>query len=323
MGPKLLYSLPALALALLALILAVVGLSRSGEPDKTASAQASVVKQQAAAQHRYWVVTQAAAEGDKLNAADLAVVSSSTPIPGAIDADQKVAGKVLQRQVRPGELLTQNLFEPGSHLSSLLPIGQRAMAIPVDAVSGAGNLLRPGDHVDVISAFHQSPDNKGPAVLAVLKDIPVLAVHGFMEGQTPSKNDNNRNHNDTVVLSVSEKQLPKLLMASTSGKIRLAIRANRDGADGDVTPSMDVVQHADAARPMNAVQKLPAAEVKAAPVADSVASGSGQAPTSAPLYFDDLFPKAEKKPVHHAAPRPRGQRVEVFEGAETRSAYVR
>ena len=46
-------------------------------------------------------------------------------------------------------------------------------------------------------------------------------------------------------------------------------------------------------------------------------------PQQKPFYFDDFFPESEK-PAPAAAPKPSpGQRVQVFEGAESRSTYVR
>lgn len=295
MGSKLLYSLPALLLALLALILAVVGLSQSSKSEKAGSQPARQQTQQAADQFHYWVLTQPLKAGDTLSTDQLAVVSSPTAVPGAIGSDTRVAGRRVARFSRPGELLTKSLFEPGGSLPSMLPPGQRAMAIKVDDVSGAGGLLQPGDTVDVVTAFRHSQNKKGPAALITLRGITVLAVHGRLSGESGKKNDNRR-HNDTVVLAVPRDKIPRLLLASSEGQVRLAVVARRKAAQANGT--------------------------SARVVASSQDNASNGNKTAGPFYFNDFFPAPRHKPatvVHH---RPRGYRVQVFEGAETRSTYV-
>ena len=52
------------------------------------------------------------------------------------------------------------------------------------------------------------------------------------------------------------------------------------------------------------------------------ALAAAEEPEQKPFYFDDFFPEREK-PAPAAAPKPSpGQRVQVFEGAESRSTYV-
>ena len=78
MGSRLLYMLPALAVALVALILALVGLSRDPAPSlvvREASPEGQV-RDQEAPSYRYWVVTESLNIGDTLDEEALAVVSS-------------------------------------------------------------------------------------------------------------------------------------------------------------------------------------------------------------------------------------------------------
>ena len=88
MGSKILYMLPALVLALLALILAVVGLSRDPEPVTiTPSDAASQTDQEEAApSYEYWVLRQPLNAGDTLGEDSLAVVTSPTQISDALGA---------------------------------------------------------------------------------------------------------------------------------------------------------------------------------------------------------------------------------------------
>ena len=98
MGSRLLYMLPALAVALVALILALVGLSRDPAPSLVVRDNASgeEVRDQETPSYRYWVVTESLNIGDSLDEEALAVVSSPAPIPNVLTADEKVVGKELR-----------------------------------------------------------------------------------------------------------------------------------------------------------------------------------------------------------------------------------
>jgi|TARA_Y100000782_G_scaffold93743_1_gene103773 pilus assembly protein CpaB len=299
MGSKILYMLPALVLALLALILAVVGLSRDPEPVTITSPETTdqAGQEQAAPSYEYWVLRQPMNAGDTLVEDSLAVVTSPTQITDALSAEEAVIGRELRRYARPGELLSNHHLESGGSLPANLPEGQRAIAIAVDDVVSAGGLLQPGDRVDVVTAFRRS-DKDAPVALVMLRDVPVLAVYGSLSAGNDDAEDAARRRNNTAVLSVPEERVSALMLASSEGKIRLAVVAG----DRDPTPSGD-----QGAPGGDGDQALAAAEV----------------PEPKPFYFDDFFPEREK-PAPAAAPKPSpGQRVQVFEGAESRSTYVR
>ena len=326
MGSKLLYSLPALVLALLALIIAVVGLSQNSKPENPDAMRAKQSAAQDSQRFHYWVVTKSLKIGDKLSPDQLAVVASPTEIPGAVSADVKVAGREVERFSRPGELLTNNFFNAGGSLPSALPPGQRAMAIQINDISGVGGLLRPGDTVDVVTAFRQSENKKGAAALVMMHNITVLAVHGQLSRDSDKKTSS-EHRNDTVVLSVPKGKVPELLLASSQGEIRLAVVARAPAADSFQEDNPVAVRQRDTAA--LAGSSTSGKSSSAAVVANDVKAGqsgdgekAGDANSNKPFYFNDFFP-AEQKPapaVHH---RPRGYRVQVFEGAETRSTYVR
>lgn len=290
MGSKILYMLPALVLAFLALVLALVGLSRDPEPVTVTAAETTgqADQEQAAPSYEYWVLRQPLNAGEALSEENLAVVTSPTQISDALSAEQDVFGRELRRYARPGELLSNHHLESGGSLPANLPAGQRAIAIAVDDVVGAGGLLQPGDRVDVVTAFRRS-DKDAPVALVMLRDVPVLAVYGSLSAAADDSEENARRRNNTAVLSVPEERVSALMLASSEGKVRLAVVA------GDTDEAED-----------NTEQALAAAEEL----------------EQKPFYFDDFFPEREK-PAPAAAPKPSpGQRVQVFEGAESRSTYV-
>ena len=299
MGSKILYMLPALVLAFLALVLALVGLSRDPEPVTVTSPDTTqqADQEQAAPSYEYWVLRQPLNAGEALSEENLAVVTSPTQISDALSADEAVIGREMRRYARPGELLSNHHLESGGSLPANLPQGQRAIAIAVDDVVGAGGLLQPGDRVDVVTAFRRS-DKDAPVALVMLRDVPVLAVYGSLSAGADDAEETARRRNNTAVLSVPEERVSALMLASSEGKVRLAVVAGEPGETlaGDTDESAD-----------NTEQALAAAEE----------------PEQKPFYFDDFFPEREK-PAPAAAPKPSpGQRVQVFEGAESRSTYVR
>ncbi|HBM22886.1 MAG TPA: Flp pilus assembly protein CpaB [Alcanivorax sp.] len=298
MGSKILYMLPALVLAFLALVLALVGLSRDPEPVTVASTDTTgqADREQATPSYEYWVLRQPLSAGEALSEENLAVVTSPTQISDALSAEEDVFGRELRRYARPGELLSSHHLESGGSLPANLPEGQRAIAIGVDDVVGAGGLLQPGDRVDVVTAFRRS-DKDAPVALVMLRDVPVLAVYGSLSAGADDAEETARRRNNTAVLSVPEDRVSALMLASSEGKVRLAVVA---GERGDTLAGDTDEPAGDGEQALAAAEE---AEQK-------------------PFYFDDFFPEREK-PAPAAAPKPSpGQRVQVFEGAESRSTYV-
>ncbi|GAA5129407.1 Flp pilus assembly protein CpaB [Alloalcanivorax gelatiniphagus] len=320
MGSKLLYTLPALGLAFLALVLALIGLSQGPESSAPQVTGRKADTTEQAPVHRYWVVRESVPVGATLTEDKLGVVSSPTPIPEALAADQPVAGKEVKRLARAGELLSAHHLEAGGNLPASLPEGHRAIAIAVDNVVGAGGLLQPGDRVDVVTAFRRS-DKDNPVALVMLRGITVLAVKGALSAAEQS--DDNR-RNDTVVLSVPEEKVSALMLASSQGQVRLAVVADQEPAADQQPEDQQLADRQSTDQESTEQQRTadtatPPSQVGPAPrVVASDESGPDQ-----PFYFDDFFPEPSKA----AAPaKPRaspGRRVQVLEGPEMRSTYVR
>ncbi|MGB2247519.1 MAG: Flp pilus assembly protein CpaB [Alcanivorax sediminis] len=279
MGSRLLYMLPALVVALVALILAVVGLSRNPASSLAVAPddKARAAQEQQAPAFRYWVVTESLNIGDELTEDSLAVVSSPAPIANVLTADEDVVGKELRQFARPGELLSRNHLEPGGTLPGTLPAGYRALAVAVDDVVMAGGLVTPGDLVDVVVAFRKGDGERdNPAAMVLLSNVQVLAVKGAMAEAQSGQDREQQRRNNTVVLAVPSDKMPAVLLAEEEGALRLAVVASKDKS--------------------------------------LAAGGSGK-----PVYYRDLFP-GKSAPVRKSAP---GQRVEVYEGSDSRSTYVR
>jgi len=91
-----------------------------------------------------------------------------------------LAGTIAIVPIRQGEQLTRNkVSEPNMRtgLSPQIAPGKRAVAVPVNEVSGVGKLLKPGDRVDLIAVMDTGAGTKDAKIAkTVLQDVVVLAV---------------------------------------------------------------------------------------------------------------------------------------------------
>lgn len=288
MNKRLVYALPAIVLALVALALAALGfLTRNQETAQPIVPVSEPVQQEPEPAYEYLVAIESITPGTVLAEEAFLPVTSDKPVAEAILASEVPMGEPVKTGVAAGQILSANHLRNESLLEQLVEPGFQAMAIGVDDLSGVGGLLRPGDRVDVTAVFRKS-DQDEPAAMRLLSNILVLAVRGVPhQGESLEGNDQRRNA--TVVLSVPVEVAPRLLLASSEGDLRLA--ASSTSADG-------------------AAPELLAANAKE----------DGKEKKEKPVYLKDLFPKPPA-PKQVAAPPPKPQ-VEVYEGAQSRKVYV-
>jgi pilus assembly protein CpaB len=131
-------------------------------------------------------------------------VPSDVAVVGAFASPIDVVGQTSQVQITAGEqvlpskvtsvLSAANLYGNNAPLSLLLPTGTRAFSIGVTEVADAGGLIRPGDHVDLISSANHATNSADvqtePTVTScyVLQDVSVVAM-----GPTLAKPDSDTN----------------------------------------------------------------------------------------------------------------------------------
>ena len=113
--------------------------------------------------------------------------------------------------------------------------GTRAISIGVDAITGNGGLIWPGDRVDVI--LTQELTDKDASVArrivgeTVLSDVRVVAVdQSIAQGAVATGDNATGRVAHTVTLEVTQQQAERTAVADRLGKVTLAIRA----ADGGI-----------------------------------------------------------------------------------------
>lgn len=147
--------------------------------------------------------------------------------------EQQVAGAVTKTPFYEGEpFLSPKLAsaeELNDGLAYAIEDGKRAVAIEVNEVVGVGNMVLPGDHVDVVGVFEASEEGQEGEVRGqisyttlVAQNIRILAV-----GQE-TVSDSTSIAAATTTLEVSPAQAQELVLATERGTIRLLLRGAAD-----------------------------------------------------------------------------------------------
>jgi pilus assembly protein CpaB len=111
--------------------------------------------------------------------------------------------------------------EAGSGLPPSIPPGLRAVSVRVNEVIGVAGYVLPGTRVDVLATVSPTGQNADIMSKVVLTNVQVLAAGTKIERDT----DRNKPIAVSVVtLLVNPEESERLTLASTEGKIQLALR---------------------------------------------------------------------------------------------------
>lgn len=150
--------------------------------------------------------------------------------PEVISKKAEVIGKIaltdiaVDEEILPSKINTGNI-SGGDGLAYIIPPGRRAVAIPIDSVSGVAGFLKVGDHVDIIATLDLS--REAVSVVA-LQDIEILAIGN----NTEAGNEGTR----TLTLAVSLSDARPLVLATERGTVRLLLRPAVDKTKEIVAP---------------------------------------------------------------------------------------
>lgn len=162
--------------------------------------------------------------------------------PSAIRDLKEVEGEVALAPLSDGEQVLSNKFGPpdGSLAWSLKP-GQRAFTLEVNEASGVGNMIRPGNHVDVLAKINSGNRN---ITSFIFQDLAVLATGQRVSkpgskgnGGAGATGDDPNNYN-TVTLAVTAEQA-ETLMYLEGQNLKLVLRASNDDELADLPPMSD------------------------------------------------------------------------------------
>lgn len=150
------------------------------------------------------------------------------PVAPIAEGEQVLLNKVRRADTAPRE----------ATLSALTPKGKRAVTIGVDAITGVGGFVRPGDVVDVLWTIQlpQPGQQQGQVVtLTLFQEVSVLAVGREMVGRARQAAESSPDY--TVTLALNPQETSFLLFAREQGRIQLSLRSRVDSGAVAVAPA--------------------------------------------------------------------------------------
>ena len=164
--------------------------------------------------------------GRQLKAEDLSTIdwpASAVPEgafedPAAIVDRGLIVSVVRHEAILPAKLASK---EAGAGLPPMIPKGRRAVSVRVNEVIGVAGYVLPGTHVDVVATANPTSRSEDITTKVVLSNVEVLASGTRLEQDTP---DGKPMQVSVVTLLVSPDEAERLTLASTEGKIQLALR---------------------------------------------------------------------------------------------------
>ena len=164
--------------------------------------------------------------GSELKKEDLTVVNfpvGSAP-EGSFSKPADVLGRGLIVSMVKNEIVLNAKLaskEAGSGLPPVIPDGMRAVSVRVNEVIGVAGYVLPGTRVDVVATASPNGKQEDATSKVVLSNVQVLTAGTRME----QDQEKGKPMAVTVVtLLVYPEQSERLALASTEGKIQLALR---------------------------------------------------------------------------------------------------
>ena len=171
-----------------------------------------------------------------------------------------VSAIVKNEPVLPAKLASK---EAGAGLPPIIPEGMRAVSVRVDDVIGVAGYVLPNTRVDVLATASPTDQNSDTTTKVILSNVQVVTA-----GTRIDQDQDNKPVQVTVVtLVVAPEQAERLALASTEGKIQLALRNPLDQGNPE-TPGVKKASLVGTVARLTAprVSSSPKHTAKAAPV---------------------------------------------------------
>ncbi|PWS34198.1 Flp pilus assembly protein CpaB [Falsiroseomonas bella] len=230
-------------LAIVLLLLAAGGLGgvamRGHPPAPTINAEAAPAPPPPPATARVLAAARPLPSGTLLNEADISIVEVPTPpVDSLLATASSIAdfrGALVRRFVPPGAPLTRDdVMHPGERgfLAAVLRQGYRAISIGVDAVTGAGGLVAPGDLVDLVLVqtlnAAEAPASRRVIAETVETGLRVIAIDQQITQGNQANALGQQRVARTVTLEVSPEAAERVAVAEQLGRLAVTVRAALD-----------------------------------------------------------------------------------------------
>lgn len=174
----------------------------------------------------------------------------------AVTDVNQVVGNLARTDVVAGEQLLKEKLLPqisaAGGLANLIPLGMRAISIPVNNVTGVSGLITPGDRVDLTGTIElDDPDVRASGTMrsngnngqinmpanaekitvthVLMQNVEVLAVGQNLQPAAAEKAEKNAESGDsTLTLAVTPDKVQVIAMLLEKGKLAVALRSPAD-----------------------------------------------------------------------------------------------
>jgi pilus assembly protein CpaB len=137
-----------------------------------------------------------------------------------------VKDRVVMVDVKRNELLLESKLAPvgatTGGVAAVTDVNKRAMSVKVDDVIGVAGFIKPADRVDVMVTIEPENGKQGSTISKmILENVKVLAAGTQMERKGK---DEEPKQVQVITVEVDVEEAEKLALASTQGRLRLALR---------------------------------------------------------------------------------------------------
>jgi pilus assembly protein CpaB len=227
------------------------------------------------------VASRALQLGTRVDSSSLRLIDwpADAPVPGMFHRIEDCDGRALITPLAENEPILESKLAPkeaGAGLPATIPEGMRALSVAVNDVIGVAGFVIPGTMVDVLVTGPVPGQNTATNNITrtILENTRVLAAGQKVEQDRDGKPQTVQ----VVTLLVSPQDADKLAMASTQGKIQLALRNTIDTKLANPDPVLQAVLFAGPApAPVKAVvvrKAAPAIPPPPAPYVVEIITGS-------------------------------------------------
>ena len=139
---------------------------------------------------------------------------------------EAIKDRVLLVDLKRSELLLESKLAPlgttSGGVAAVTDINKRAMSVKVDDVIGVAGFIKPGDRVDVMVTIEPEGGKQANMMSKmILENVKVLATGTQMERKGK---DEEPKPVQVITVEVNVEEAEKLALASTQGRLRLALR---------------------------------------------------------------------------------------------------
>jgi pilus assembly protein CpaB len=160
---------------------------------------------------------------------------------GAVTSPAQYEERALKVRAYPGDVILQaKLGGKGEYgASTTITKGLRVVTVPVNMTSVHSGMIRPGDRIDVLCTYTVRRPNSVEIsrTKTVLEFIEVFAIDRVREGEGTETSSKGAKAENLSVL-VTPEQAHVLMLASSKGKLQMALRNGEDKDQAQV-PTVD------------------------------------------------------------------------------------